>query len=248
MQELGTLTDTQAADMLYSITAGLDRVSLIEVLRELEASRARIIDPHGGPCQIAQLTHQRDQAAGHIAELQSQSHAYDRLLGDRDVIERELAQLDEAKKELQQKLDVHELALSVRDRWHRHHALGDQLAGLGPGSGVPTNALERLEALKQRSAKHEAAIERQQHRRQALRREAAGLNVNEALGRNGPRIVATLEQDPWFHSLEGQISEMEKQHNDLHATMFAEYEKMGLGKPETQGPLAEPFASERSRG
>ena len=43
-------------------------------------------------------------------------------------------------------------------------------------------------------------------------------------------LLATLEQDPWFHSLEGQIAEQEKQHNDLHATMFAEYEKMGLGE------------------
>ena len=231
MQELATLTDTQAAEMLYNIAAGLDRVSLIEVMRELDASRARIIDPHGGACQVAQLTHQRDQIVRQVEELQSQTHAYARLLADRDVIERELAQLDTAKKELQEKFDLHDLALTVRDRWHRHRALGDELAGLGPSNGVPADAIERLEALRQRTAKHEARLERLHHHRRKLRREAAELNVNEALGRCGPRITATLEQDPWFHSLEGQIAELEKQHNDLHATMFAEYEKMGLGKP-----------------
>jgi uncharacterized protein YhaN len=232
MQELATLTDTQAAEMLYSITAGLDRVSLIEVMNELDASRARILDPHGGACQVTQLVHQRDQIARQIEELGSQMHVYSRLLGDRDVIERELAQLDEAKKELQGKFDLHELALNVRDRWHRHRALGEELEGLGPSTGVPANALDRLEALKERSAKHDARMERLRHHRQKLRREAEALDVNEALGRCGPRITATLEQDPWFHSLEGQIAEMEKQHNELHATMFAEYEKMGLGKPE----------------
>ncbi len=237
MQELATLSDTQAAEVLYSITAGLDRVSLIEVMRELDASRARIIDPGGGACQVAQLTHQRDQIARQIEELQSQMHAYARLLGDRDVIQRELAQLDDAKKELQQKLDVHELALSIRDRWHRHKSLGEELAGFGPGNGVPADALERLESLRQRSAKHDARLERLNHHRQRLRREAADLNVNEALGRCGPRIAATLEQDPWFRSLEGQIAEMEKHHNDLRTTMFAEYEKMGLGKPERNDRL-----------
>ena len=75
------------------------------------------------------------------------------------------------------------------------------------------------------------------HHRQKLRREADELDVNEALGRCGPRITATLEQDPWFHSLEGQIAELEKQHNELHATMFTEYEKMGLGKPERNDKL-----------
>src|ERR1017187_7266276 len=59
MQELATLSDTQAADLLYSITAGLDRVSLIEVTRELETTRNQILDRHGGPCQIAQLMNQR---------------------------------------------------------------------------------------------------------------------------------------------------------------------------------------------
>ncbi len=63
------------------------------------------------------------------------------------------------------------------------------------------------------------------------------MEVNEALARCGPRIAATLEQDPWFHSLEGQIAEMEKHHNDLNATMFAEYEKMGLGKPQRNDRL-----------
>jgi uncharacterized protein YhaN len=231
MQELATLTDTQAAEMLYSISAGLDRVSLIEVMNELDASRARIIDPHGGACQVTQLLHQRDQIGRQVEELQSQMHGYTRLLGDRDVIQRELAQLDEAKKELRDKFDLHELALGVRDRWHRHRTLGEELAGLGPSNGVPADALDRLEALKQLAAKHDARMERLRHHRRKLRHEAAELGVNEALGRCGPRITATLEQDPWFRSLEGQIAEMEKQHNDLHATMFAEYEKMGLGKP-----------------
>lgn len=249
MQELATLSDTQAAEVLYSITAGLDRVSLIEVMRELEASRARIIDPHGGACQVAQLTQQRDQIARQIEELQSQMHDYARLLADRNVLQRELDQLDEAKKELQEKLGVYELALSVRDRWRRRRALDEDLAGLGPGNGVPADALQRLDELRERAAKHAASLERMQHHRQKLRREAAELNVNEALGRCGPRIAATLEQDPWFRSLEGQIAELEKQHNDLHATMFAEYEKIGLGKPERKDrlPTLSPQALTRLR-
>ncbi len=40
LQELGTLTDSQAARWLYVLTAGLDRVSLCNVLTELETSVA----------------------------------------------------------------------------------------------------------------------------------------------------------------------------------------------------------------
>ena len=61
MQELATLDNTQAAELLYNLTAGLDRVSLVEVMRELEASRNRILDAGGNPSQITQLWAQREK-------------------------------------------------------------------------------------------------------------------------------------------------------------------------------------------
>ena len=42
LQELATLNDTEAARQLYNLTGGLDRVSLVDVMRELETSRERI--------------------------------------------------------------------------------------------------------------------------------------------------------------------------------------------------------------
>ena len=231
MQELATLSDTRAADVLYNIVAGLDRVSLIEVLRDLETTRNQILDQHGAPSQITQLMNQQEQIRRQIEEQQSHAQTYARLAGDRDVLQRELARLEEEQEELRQQLDLRDLAVAIRDRWHRQRALGEELSSLGPQVAVPTDAIERLEAIKQRAAKHQAGMERLQRHRQTLRREAEELNVNEALGRHGARVTATLEQEPWLRALESQIAELEKQRHDLNATMFAEYEKMGLGKP-----------------
>ena len=61
MQELGALGDTAAAELLYNLTAGLDRVSLVEVLRELEISRNRILDADGKPCLVANLQAEREK-------------------------------------------------------------------------------------------------------------------------------------------------------------------------------------------
>ncbi len=49
MQQLGTLTDTQAAHWLYDLTLGVDHVSLADVMERLETWRGRIITPevHG---------------------------------------------------------------------------------------------------------------------------------------------------------------------------------------------------------
>jgi len=231
MQELATLSDTQAADVLYNITAGLDRVSLIEVTRELETTRNQILDQHGGPCQIMQLMNQREQIHHQIEEQQSHAHAYVRLAGDRDVLQRELSSLEKEKEELGRQLDLRDLAVAIRDRWQRHRTLGEELSSMGQQPRVPANAIERMEAVKERAKKLQAGMERLSRHRQALLREAEALDVNEALGRHGARITATLEQEPWLRALESKIAELEKQRGDLHAAMFAEFEKMGLDKP-----------------
>jgi uncharacterized protein YhaN len=231
MQELGALTGTQAADLLYSITAGLDRVSLIEVARELETTRNRILDRHGATSQITQLMGQREQIQRQIEEQQSHSQAYLRLAGDRDALDREIANLQQEKDALREQLDLRDLAAAVRDRWRRHRDLGEELANLDPPPPVAPDAIERLETIKDRARKHQESLDRLRRHRQTFHREAVGLHVNEVLGRQGPRIAATLEQDPWLRALESQIAELEKQRHDLNATMFAEYEKMGLGKP-----------------
>jgi hypothetical protein len=43
IQELGSLDDTAAADYLYRLTSGLDRVSLVDVIREVETARERLL-------------------------------------------------------------------------------------------------------------------------------------------------------------------------------------------------------------
>ena len=42
LQELSTLDDTSAADELYKLSSGLDRVSLVDVMRSLKAGRGQL--------------------------------------------------------------------------------------------------------------------------------------------------------------------------------------------------------------
>ena len=61
LQELAVLSDTEAASLLYSLSAGLDRVSLVEVMRELGNSRSRVLSAEGQPCQVSELLARREQ-------------------------------------------------------------------------------------------------------------------------------------------------------------------------------------------
>src|SRR5262249_40346568 len=61
IQELGSLDDTAAADYLYRLTSGLDRVSLIDVIREVDSARERLLATDDkATSQIPQLLARRD--------------------------------------------------------------------------------------------------------------------------------------------------------------------------------------------
>ncbi|MFM9117810.1 MAG: ATP-binding protein, partial [Planctomycetota bacterium] len=55
MQELGALNDSAAADHLYKLTSGLDRVSLIDVVRDLASARKDLSARDEGSATLPRL-------------------------------------------------------------------------------------------------------------------------------------------------------------------------------------------------
>jgi len=137
IQELATLSDTEAAELLYNLTAGLDRVSLVEVLQELEASRNRILDAAGRPCQVVQLLAEHEKLRAEIEELSAVNHRYGHLAAERDQLQSEITLLDEETNRVERLARVADLALALRDRWVQRAALDEQLSAIGPLKVMP---------------------------------------------------------------------------------------------------------------
>lgn len=233
MQELGVLGDTQAAELLYSLTAGLDRVSLVEVIRELQTSRNRILDPGGGPSQVVGLIERREKLRSEIEELAKLTRRYGRLAAQRNQLDREVVRLEEENNGLEHQARVAELAITLSDRWARRAALDDQLAALGPATTIPEGVVDRLDALGARLQKHQRRLEQLDGRRQRLRSEAADLPLNEALWRQSARIEALAEQESWMASLRDRVGELETETAELQASLADEQGQLGLG-PQTE--------------
>ena len=52
LQELASLNDTQAAEQLYNLASGVDRVSIVEVMRNLEAERMSAVSGRAARCDV----------------------------------------------------------------------------------------------------------------------------------------------------------------------------------------------------
>ena len=249
IQELATLSDTEAAELLYNLTAGLDRVSLVEVLQELDASRNRILDAAGRPCQVLQLLADYEKLRAEIDELAAVGHRYGHVAAEREQLHAEITQLEEEANRVERLARVTDLALAVRDRWTQRAALDEQLSAIGPLKIMPEAAVERLDALNARIQKHQEHLDRLAQQTEALRAEFAGLAVNESLWRQAARIEAFKEQEPWIAQLQGQIGELEKEIAGLSAELTAESERLGLGRRERRRTFSpkRPTKSEHRR-
>ncbi|NLY02204.1 MAG: AAA family ATPase [Rhodopirellula sp.] len=230
IQELGTLSDTKAASLLYSISAGVDRVALVDVMRTLEQSRSRLLDPAGGSGQIFELAAQRDQLAAGLEHTRTALRRFERLAAERDQFEREAARFDEENRRLQHEHRTIEIALAIRDRWRRRAALDDQLAALGPAGLIPEDAVERLDAINARHDQRQRRLDQLKHQYDQLRAEAAGLKVNDTLLRQAPRIEAMQDQAEWIGTVENRILELDIEISELEEQLKSEHERFGLGK------------------
>ena len=230
LQELGTLSDTEAASLLYNLSAGLDRVVLVEVMRELEASRNRLLDCDARPCQVTQLLARREQLRTEIEELGELTRRYARKVAQRDQLQRETTRLEEEGNRLQHQQRVIEIAGAVAGRWHQRAELDDQLLALDPVETMPEGAVDRLDAINARLEKHHQRVEDLRHRREQLRNEAAGLNINAALCRLAPRIEALQEQEDWIGTLQTRVADLETEIAELETQAAAEQERFGLAK------------------
>jgi uncharacterized protein YhaN len=97
LQELSTLDDTEAAAQLYKLTSGLDRVSLIDVMRDLDATRNRLLAVDGGKSELLELIDRREKLRAEIKDLTATGHRWASLASQRTELQTELSRSRSAK-------------------------------------------------------------------------------------------------------------------------------------------------------
>ncbi len=217
IQELATLGDTRAAGELYGLALGLDRVSLVDVLKELSASRERLLAMDDRPSLVSQLLGQRQRLQDELEEYGQVTMRYLSLAAERRRLDAEIETLKAEHGRWEEHARRIALAHGLSDRWHRRALLDQQLQLLGHVETLPENGLERFERIESSLALHARRARRLKRKRSRLRREIAELKINESLRRHSLRIEALAEQQPWMTSLEKQIRELENDLLDLEA-------------------------------
>ena len=212
IQELGSLDDTAAADYLYRLTSGLDRVSLVDVIRDVEAARQRLLAAaEGEPSRIPQLLARKDKLRTQIEELQRQTRRWSELATTRTNLIDEAAALDKQIADIEAASHVLRAALDVQGPWNLRSDIQRQLDILKDIRALPERSVEKLDGINQRLNAGRKRLKKLGARRTQLKEDLASLEINKVLLSHGGRIESLHDQSQWILGLENQVAKLKEE-------------------------------------
>jgi uncharacterized protein YhaN len=225
LQELGTLTESEAARWLYVLTAGLDRVSLCDVLTELENSRRRLWSDQPAS-QIGQLLSQRSRLHGEVLELSSFSQQLGQLVVERTAAEQQIAKLESVLVEQEAACRKWETVAAIHGPWQRRRDLIARLETFGPAAQWPPDAVSRMNRIAVRIQQSRRKKHRVANRHKALAHELRSIKPNPVLARQAVRIDALAENESWIMALEQEIRQAEETVKRLSADRQTQQDRL----------------------
>ena len=164
VQELGSLSDTAAAQWLYRLTSGLDRVSLYDVIHMLGRTRLRLLNSVDEPSEIRALVSRRDQLQGELDGAGREGPAVGTVGGeDARVGGRQSTIGRRASKEIAARARRLEVAINLKPLWSKRDKIDDQL-----------QRFEGLRAARRRHARDARRAQQEVRRARAATRYSQG--------------------------------------------------------------------------
>jgi uncharacterized protein YhaN len=235
VQELNTLSDTAAAQWLYRLTSGLDRISLYDVINMLAGTQRRILNSPDEKSELRTLVSRKEQLEGELEELIVKGRRWSQSAVKLRELAEDVERLQTEVKTLSARGRKLEVAINIKPLWIKRGKIDDQLERFVNLRPLEDGTIESLDDLNARIEEHERQRDILKGQRQQLRDEARRLGINDVLIRNGQRLEALLEQTDWLQGLERLAAELAEEVEQLEARLASENERLthewtGAGK------------------
>jgi len=211
LQRLASLNDTEAAEMLFRLSVGMDRVAIIETIKELSARRNKILniaETEGKPSQLTQLLVQREKIVEALSETKRLVRQYVQLRNERRILDRTIAHLEEDHAKQQKEKRLYEIAKNADPIWIRRDQVRDEIDAMGTVVAVSDNIIQQFNAIENELTERRTAFEKLKEEYQKARKAIASLPISAKVTKLTPRIEILLEE-------ESRIVELDKEINDL---------------------------------
>lgn len=228
MQHLGTLSDTEAGEQLYGLAMGTDRVSLIDVKRELETARQSLFSDDDAASELTTLFERREHLRREIQASADDNRRWGAMLDERNSIAKEIAELEQTKKETLANGDIKQMTSQVRGLWSDANKVHSQLKKLGT---IPKGAIKSLHRIRKLTAE----LNEKRQKWSQIKSQRAKLSAKAASEKSGESLTPHAAEIEQMHnrrgklkSLEADIQRLEVQVDEIEFELQSELERAGI--------------------
>lgn len=226
LQRLGMLNETEAAQMLYRLSVGVDRGSFVQVFQQIVAERNDMLDVKDKPSILSNLVAERDRARHDASESASDLTEYARLLEERRALLEAIANLQDRHEKTTRQKRLRELALQVAPVWDERQARRDEIAAMGEVPQIEQPAVDECDVLLQAAAETSAKIKTLRDSYRAKRAERDAILVDPAFDELAPR-VSILEDDlPRLTEIDAKVDALRKELDELNSKLTEEEQRL----------------------
>ena len=252
LQELSALDDTEAADELYKLSSGLDRVSLVDVMRGLREHRSSLVgqitDHDSERAQkLSLLVEKRERLRSEVKERIRNGRRWEEIAARRITQQQEISDLIKRIAGLEHKARCVEVAVSVYETWMQQHDLKIQIDDLASSPLLPEDAPTQLSEIEASLENGFVELECVKEQRREIRRKAAALPINRRFAVKRGAVEAALQQLPWIEVLQEQLTALDEQIDKARSQLELDSERLGFGESDLRSEYATRNLPELSR-
>jgi len=234
LQELSSLDDTAAADELYKLSSGMDRVSLVDIIRQLKQARHQIVGSAEEPGFLAHALQRREKLRHEQEVLLAKGKRWTELAATRQNQQEEIDSLYERLGQWEVELKGVDLAISMKEPWIERDRIREQIAQLKARIDLPDDAVTKVKQLITNQQDRQTSIDQIKQQRKQLRARAASLPIRRPVLEHAAKIEAAAEQSPWIASLQKQIQRLQADVQQARDHLLEDARRLGLSEEDQQ--------------
>ncbi len=227
IQQLGTLDGTQAAEWLFRLTSGVDRVSLYDVIQGLEKTRCELLSKSGENSLILDLQARREGLRGEIRQLAQQNRQWAQWAVRIGELDEEIVQVETKVTAEERQARTLEIAVGLKPNWLKRIKVSERLQAFEGRIELPEDAIARLDEINSKIEEHRRQADILQGQRQQLRDDSEQLGINELLVHRACRVDALGEQRDWLIALDRQMDRLEDEAQQFEKRLAGEQKRLG---------------------
>jgi uncharacterized protein YhaN len=242
LQRLGSLSDTDASEMLFRLSVGMERVSIVEAIKELTARRNKVLhiaETEGKPALLTQLYQQREKIIEDLSAAKLLVRQYVQLGNEQRVVDRSIANLQEDLARLEKDKRMYEIAKTVQAVWQRRKMLHDAIVSMEQVAAVGDDVMTQLEAATAELAQQRANSDQVKAAFVKAKEEIDSLKIRPQFQQFVPRIELLLDEEEHLNVLDAEVERYNIEIAEYTAKIKAEESKRNDGADAGHPPLTD---------